>query len=194
MEITYVTTNIGKVHSLQRACDAHGWNVSQIALDLPEPRSSDVVEIAKYKAEKAYYQIWKPVVVLDAGFYIPSLNGFPRAYVNFALETIGNEGILKLLEGKDRSCEFRECLAYHDGLPAPRTFLASVRGRIAEEPRGTMRPAFWSELALIYIPEGYDRTLAELSNEEVEERRKGFTIEQSAERQFVEWLANRKVV
>lgn len=48
--------------------------------------------------------------------FIHELNGFPRAYVNHALDTIGIEGILKLMKGvANRYCEFRSCLAFYDG-------------------------------------------------------------------------------
>ena len=53
---------------------------------------------------------------MDTDFRIDELNGFPRAFVNFSLDTIGISGILKLMENKEnRSCAFNECLAYHDG-------------------------------------------------------------------------------
>jgi len=42
----------------------------------------------------------KPCIALDTDFRIDELNGFPRAFVNFSLETIGVEGMLKLMEGK----------------------------------------------------------------------------------------------
>jgi len=67
---------------------------------LPEPRSDDLREIAKEKVLFAYKKIRKPCIVLDFGFYIHSLNGFPKAFVNFVLETIGIEDILKLVDGK----------------------------------------------------------------------------------------------
>ena len=53
---------------------------------------------------------------MDCGFWIDELDGFPKAFVNFALDTIGIQGILKLMEGKEnRDCRFTECLSYYDG-------------------------------------------------------------------------------
>ena len=114
MEIYFATTNQGKVQSLQRDLGKYDISVVQHPVDLIEPRSSDVQEIAKSKVNQAYSIIRKPTVVIDAGFYIHSLNGFPRTFVNFALETIDLEGTLKLIDGKSRECEFRECLGYMD--------------------------------------------------------------------------------
>src|SRR3989338_10669833 len=107
MRINYVTTNVGKVRSLERHLNPYGIEVVHKPIDLPEPRADDVQVIAEHKARFAYEIVKEPLVVLDAGFYIDSLNGFPRAYVNSALDTIGIEGILKLVERKKRDCEFR---------------------------------------------------------------------------------------
>jgi inosine/xanthosine triphosphate pyrophosphatase family protein len=98
MNIYYATKNKSKVQSLRRDLKEYDIRVIQIPLDLYEPRSYDVVEIANKKIISAYDKIKKPTVVLDAGFYIYSIKGFPRAFVNFALETIGIEGILDLVK------------------------------------------------------------------------------------------------
>jgi len=37
-------------------------------------------------------------LVEDAGLFVDALNGFPGVYSSYVLETIGNEGVLKLLE------------------------------------------------------------------------------------------------
>ena len=167
MKVYFATTNQGKVQSLKR--DLEGYNISiiQRSIDLIEPRSSDVQEIAQSKILQAYAQIKKPTVVIDAGFYIDELNGFPRAFVNFSLETIGLEGMLKLVQDKKKGCEFRECLAYMDQtLNEPKYFLTNVRGKLADYPRGRMQKHLWSKLSLIFIPEGNKRTLAEMSFKE----------------------------
>ena len=67
--------------------------------------------ISKYKVMEAYKIINKPCISLDCGFWIDELNGFPKAFVNFALETIKIEGILKLMEGKEN----RKCRRHDEG-------------------------------------------------------------------------------
>lgn len=188
MEILYVTTNKGKVQSLSRDLASYNITIRQEAMDIPEPRSSDVEIIAREKARYAFEKLQQPVVVLDAGFYIPSINGFPRAFVNFALETVGIQGILKLIEGKERHCDFRECLAYTDKESSEsHLFTAFIRGSVASEPRGHMQPHLWSELALIFVPEGREKTLAEMTSEEYAALWKSLSIETSAGRMFGEW-------
>jgi len=164
----------------------------QKALEIPEPRSGDVRVISEEKVLYAFGRLRKPVVVLDAGFYIHSLNGFPSAYVNFALQTIGLQGILTLVEGKDRACEFRECLAYLDAdLEAPVCFGSSATGFLAHEPRGEMREHLWSELGRIFVPDGSTRTLAEFTYIEYFEWLRTSQGKTSASHLLAEWLRDR---
>lgn len=167
MKIHFVTTNSGKVASMQRNLDKAKIKIIQEKINLIEPRSSDVKEIAKSKINEAYPQIKKPTMILDAGFYIKSLNGFPKAYVNFTLNTIGIEGILKLVKDKPRECEFQECIAYLDEtLNEPKYFIRHIKGTLSDKPKGVRQKHHWSDLALIFIPQGGDKTLGEMSLDE----------------------------
>ncbi|HLC53644.1 MAG TPA: non-canonical purine NTP pyrophosphatase [Candidatus Nanoarchaeia archaeon] len=191
MEIYYATTNAAKATSLQRACDGYGITVKQVPLEIPESRSNDVQIIAGEKVKWAFEHLHAPVVALDAGFYIHSLNGFPRAFVNFALETIDLDGLLTLVNGKPRHCEFRECLAYIDeSRPEPNYFLSLVPGRLAEQQRGAMQPHLWSRLGLIFIPDGSTKTLAEMQPEEYLQWRTQYREKSSGAKAFARWFAN----
>jgi XTP/dITP diphosphohydrolase len=141
--------------------------VLQVPMEIPEPRSDEVKEIAREKALFAFKAIRKPCIALDAGFYIGSLNGFPKAFVNFALGTVGVEGMMRLLAGKPRDCEFRQCIAYIDGsLKEPKYFESHVRGSMARSKRGVLKSFNWSKLSLVFIPEGERKTLAQMSEKE----------------------------
>jgi len=191
-QIYFATKNRGKVNSVSSALSKYGIEVVQVALDIPEPRSDDLREIAKEKVLFAYEQIQKPCIALDAGFYVHSLNGFPKAFVNFALETIGIEGILRLVEGKPRACEFRNCLAYIDeNLPEPVYFESTVKGELSETPRGIIKEYAWSELFLIFIPEGENKTLAEMTFDEYSAWR-ARRYRDSFATKFADWISKRK--
>jgi XTP/dITP diphosphohydrolase len=168
MIINYATTNKNKVRSLQKRVDGLDIQIVQVSMDIPEPRSDDVQEIVREKVFYAYDKLKEPVVALDAGFYIETLNGFPKAFVNFALDTIGIEGIIKLMEDKtNRNCEFRECLAYLDtNLKEPDYLMFKIPGTVAHSPRGEKKPYVWSELSHLFIPASEHRTLCEMSEAE----------------------------
>jgi len=188
--IHFATKNQGKFISVSTDLAKYNIEVIQIALDLPEPRSDDLQLIAKEKARLAYEKIKKPCIALDAGFYIHSLKGFPKAFVNLVLETIGIEGILKLVNGISRECEFRHCLAYYDGNSEPVCFESRVSGTLTESIRGEKKDYHWSKLSQIFIPEGSHKTLAEMSAEEYQAWREKRRANSHATR-FAEWIAGR---
>ena len=163
-EIIFVTTNKGKIASAQK--ELENIKVLPIEAELIEPRSDDIREIAKQKVMQAYSIVKQPCIALDSGFFIPALNGFPRAYVNHMLDTIGIDGILKLMDGvENRACEFRSCLAYYDG-EEMRLFESKSPGVIAEKIRGSDNENSWSDLWYIFIPRHFRKTMAEFDEED----------------------------
>jgi len=165
-KIIFITTNRGKYLSAKNVLRKYKIKVVQKKLEIPEPRGT-LEEIAIFKAKYAFKLVREPLITMDAGFFIPSLGGFPKMFVNFVLSTIGLEGILKLLEGKERKCEFREVLCYLESLrKRPKLFKRKVEGEIAKRPLGQLKPYNWSKLHLIFIPEGEKKTLAQMTKKE----------------------------
>lgn len=176
-EIVFVTHNKGKIASAQKYLN--NVKLTTYEYELEEPRSDDIKEIAKAKVIQAYELVKKPCIALDAGFFIESLNGFPKAFVNFALETLGIEGILRTMQGiTNRKCCFKECLAYHDGKEI-HYFYGNHPGRLTNEIRGNDTNKKWSDLWYIYIPDGYDKTLAEMTEEERDNRKRDGDYEEA---------------
>ncbi len=188
-EIIFVTHNKGKAKSAERYFNNLRFSTYDFELD--EPRSDDIKEIATAKVKQAYEIVKKPCIALDTGFLIDELNGFPRAFVNFSLDTIGIEGILKLMENKaNRKCRFEECLAYHDGKQI-QYFYGKHPGNLATKIQGMDREEKWSDLWYIFKPEHFEKTLAEMDSKEREERGK---IDGSVEalKVFAEWYEKSK--
>ena len=163
-EIIFVTHNPGKIASAQKILKNVKLSIFEYELD--EPRSDDIEYISKMKVMEAYELVNKPCISLDCGFWIDALNGFPKAFVNFGLETIGIEGIIKLMDGvENRSCRFTECLSYYDGKELHQ-FSGKHEGYIAPSILGLDSEEKWSDLWYIYIPKGYEKTLAQMTTEE----------------------------
>ena len=186
--IVFVTTNKGKVIAAQQ----HFKNIKleTCEYELSEPRTDDIQEIAKSKVLQAYELVKKPCIALDAGFFIEELNGFPRAFVNFALDTLGIEGILRTMQGiKNRKCCFRECLAYYDGENIE-YFFCEHKGILSNEIKGMDNFEKWSDLWYIFIPENSldGRTLSQYSTEETKIRREK---SDSSMKHFASWYENK---
>ncbi|KUK69074.1 MAG: Non-canonical purine NTP pyrophosphatase [Methanomicrobiales archaeon 53_19] len=106
-------------------------------LDLPEIRHDQVSAVASEKARAAWDQLKRPLIVDDTGFFISALNGFPGTCAAYCMKTIGNPGILRLMEGvADRSAYFETVIAYasEEGI---KTFSGRIDGEILEAPRGS---------------------------------------------------------
>ena len=182
-EIVYVTHNKGKIESAKR--QLKDINFSIYEYELEEPRSDDIKYISKYKVMEAYKLVNKPCISLDCGFWIDELDGFPRAFVNFSLDTIGIEGILKLMEGKEnRNCRFTECLSYYDGNEVHQ-FMGKHEGTLATEILGNDNDEKWSDLWYIFKPFGYEKTLAQMEDDERRNRKKYGSVNAMGE--FAKW-------
>ncbi len=160
MKLTIVTGNRNKAKEIA-AFFAGSIEVEHVALDCPEHRDDDVGKIAEGKASFAYRQLHTPLIVDDTAFSIPALNGFPGPYAAYVLNTVGNAGILKLMEGvQDRSASFTTAIAFADA-GIVRVFTGSISGSITTAPRGS---AGFGYDPIFGLPGG--RTLAEISLEE----------------------------
>ena len=186
MKITFVTTNKGKIATAQHYFDENEIMLEAYNYELTELQSDDITEIAKSKVMQAYSLVKQPCIAQDSGFYIDALKGFPKNYTKFALDTIGIEGIIKLMAGvENRRCRFKECLAFYDGNET-KYFYCCHEGRLSYESQGADNPEKWSDLWYLFIPtySADGRTLAQYSIAETQERRKHID---SSMRRFADW-------
>ena len=162
-----------------------GIEFVQIKQDYPEIRDEDVSMVAKEGAKFVFDKIKGPVFVEDTGLFIEILNGFPGSYSAFVFNKIGNEGILKLMQGvnnRDRKAIVISAIGYFDTYGV-RVFKGVVEGHIATQVLGSVGFGYDP----IFIPLGYEKTFSEdqeLKNR-VSHRRKAFE-------QFCEWLVEEK--
>ena len=178
--ILFATANPGKLRQAQDVI--RSARIEGCSIDFDEPRSDDLHVIAQAKLRQARRILDAPCFVLDSGFYIDALNGFPGSYVNYALGTVGVSGLLRLMQGQtNRRCAFRQCLGYFDGAQE-HYFTAENTGTLATVVRGADSARQWSALWHIFIPEGADRTLSEFTQEQLDARNRsvGHTLTQLA--------------
>lgn len=164
-KLTFSTTNNGKFNSLQKVFNEYNIKLIQEELKLYEIQSSNVQEIAANKVKQAYERVQKPCIAQDTGFFIDALDGFPGPYVKYALSRLGVDGFLKLRNANNPHCRFIEALVYHDGITL-KIFTAPIVGTMSESSRGRARDGAWSGLWHIFIPEGCNKTIAEMTEDE----------------------------
>ncbi|MDE6583343.1 MAG: hypothetical protein K2K31_01670 [Clostridia bacterium] len=189
--IYFVTTNKGKLASAQSNLSRFGITLNYVDHEVTEPNINDIEYIATYKVKEAYQILKKPCITLDSGFYIPHYPdqaNFPGAFPKRELlEKIGIDGLLeKMKNTTSRECYFKECVAYYDGKDV-KYFYGTISGTLSTEIRKGNNPTEkWSELWYVFIPEGFDKTMAEMTEQERESLK---TTETDSLFKFANWFS-----
>ena len=179
--ITFITGNKHKVIEAENIFKDYDINLEHIDLGYCEPQGT-LEEVAISGAKYASRKLNKPVIVEDAGLFIKALKGFPGTYSSYVQETLGNQGILKLLDGvDDRYAEFRSVIGYCAPNSEPKIFLGKVIGEIAVEEKGDLGFAFDP---IFYVPDE-DKTFGELTTEEKNQ----FSHRKNSLEKFIKWYS-----
>ncbi len=169
-ELLFVTGNQGKVATLQRYFDSASVHVrvKAVPLEIVEIQAHTALEVARDKAMRAFAQLGLPLVVDDSEFCINALNGFPGPYQKYMVETLGPEGVVRLMEGHaDRSAYFISNLVYTDALGSIHEFSDDpVNVTIVDEYDPRVPDYAWGALGKICIHEGTDKIWSLLTDEE----------------------------
>ncbi len=183
-----ITRNKHKLDEANAILEEYDLRLEQADIEKLEIQHNDLHVIAWRAALNAYRILGKPVVVDDSGLFIKALSGFPGPYSSYVYRTLGLNGVLKLLENStDRSACFKSVVAAVIP-PLSGVFAGSVCGWIAEQPRGEGGFGFDP----IFIPEGSDRTFAEMSLREknlLSHRARAF---RAFAKWYIEWFSRVK--
>ncbi|MBE6519223.1 MAG: RdgB/HAM1 family non-canonical purine NTP pyrophosphatase [Thermoplasmata archaeon] len=111
MKLKVITSNPGKVAEYQKAFDSLGIEMEHYRLPYDEVQTSDLEEVVNKGMDEIIRQGVRNFIIDDSGLFVDALKGFPGVWSAYAQKTIGNKGILKLMEGvEDRGAEFRCCI------------------------------------------------------------------------------------
>lgn len=157
-KITYITGNKHKLEHFMRYVD---FPVEHVNLNLEEIQSLNVNKIVEHKAKEAYKLLKKPVLIEDVSLTCHALGKLPGPLIKWFLESIGPEGICKLLDNyPDRSAIASVIFALYDG-NSLKLFVGEMEGSIAKHPQG--EGFGWTP---IFIPKGWDKSYGEMTKEE----------------------------
>ena len=137
-----------------------------ITEEIPET-ADNLVDNALQKAWYVYNKCGIPCFADDTGLEVDALGGAPGVYsARYAGEQKDSKlNMLLLLEnmnGKtNRNARFRTIIAYIDENEEEHIFEGEIRGTIIENMAGTNGFGYDP----IFVPEGYDKTFAQLSSE-----------------------------
>lgn len=174
LKILFATSNKNKIKEARVVLQPLGYSVQQLLIngtppDFIEPQTEDIGIISKSKVRQSLEMISGTefsgfsILVEDSGLFINNLGDFPGVYSSYIQKTIGNDGIIKILEdNKNRQAEYRACsILYQNGKYFES--LGICLGKISTEIRGSNGFGFDP----IFIPDSGDgRTFGEMSQSE----------------------------
>ena len=105
--IWFLTGNSGKLREATHHLQPLGYEVRQLIVEkggIVEPQVDTLEEVAQSKIAQALLHLpdgpksQDLILVEDAGLFVDSLNGFPGVYSSYVLDTIGCNGVLRLLD------------------------------------------------------------------------------------------------
>ncbi len=166
MKVYFVTGNKIKFDEVKHIFESNGFEIEWLNEPKPEPADEwDIKAVAEYAAEKLANKHQKPVVVEDTGFFFNAYKDFPGPHSKFAFHALGYEGLLKLLEGKDRAAFFRIVASFCMPGKKPVSFEGRMDGKVAEKVYG--EKATQMPFDRIFIPDGYEKTWIEMLEEKL---------------------------
>ncbi len=159
----FVTSNTNKWQEAQRIL---GFALERSELELVELQAESVAAVALAKAQAAYEQLRRPVIVEDAGVELLALGGFPGPFIKYWEQQGGLTSICRAADGlADR--RIRAVCAL--GICSERgseVVVGAVDGMLSLQPRG--HAGFgWDA---IFVPQGEGRTFGEMSPAEKDAR------------------------
>ena len=132
--IHFVTSNKGKFAEAQGIFS----ELTQKDIGYTEIQADTLEEVAAYGIKEVTERLHGPVMIEDAGLFVDALKGFPGVYSAYVQKTIGNQGILRLMQGTlNRKAFFRSVVAYAEPGTKPCMFKGEIHGQIGFEARGT---------------------------------------------------------
>lgn len=156
-EIVFITSNKNKFKEAENLILPLGFKLIQKNLGYPEIQASSLEEVVTYGIEYLKDRV-DTFFLEDSGLFIQTLCNFPGVYSKPVFTTIGNEGVLKLMEKTgNRNAIFRTVIGFYDG--KAKIFKGECKGRIAEEPKGYHGFGYDP----IFIPHGSEKSFGEMT-------------------------------
>ncbi|MEM7821332.1 MAG: RdgB/HAM1 family non-canonical purine NTP pyrophosphatase [Candidatus Aenigmatarchaeota archaeon] len=163
-KLYFISNNEEKIKEVSSFFKNFGIKIIGKKLNLLEPKYKRLEEVAREKAIQASKKLKKPLIVEDTGIYFNCYKNFPGTISKFIFETIGFDGIFRLLSRKTRRAYFKTAVAYYKPREKILIFTGICRGKITRKIRGRINKKMPYDN--IFVPEGCKKTFSEMSKEE----------------------------
>ncbi|MFW9897977.1 MAG: XTP/dITP diphosphatase [Candidatus Thorarchaeota archaeon] len=164
----FVTGNKNKFDEVSRKFQNQNVKFALQHLDLEtiEIQAKTIEDVALFKLNSVKEKINSSFFIEDAGFFIDKpLKGFPGVFSSYVFKTLGNEGILRLIDDFAKSqAHFSAVIAlFFKPTDEIHVFKGHVKGKVSDKIRGKGGFGFDP----IFIPDIIpNKTFSELKTEE----------------------------
>jgi XTP/dITP diphosphohydrolase len=184
MKVYVVTSNRAKFLEIEDILERSRIDAVHRPVEVLESGNT-LEQRAKSKAQAAYNIIGQPLVADDTGVYFHAFRDFPGTFPKKALKEFGLDGLIRKLDGKDRSGSFKTVLCYYDE-SGPRYFSGEMEGTVSERLHKIRRDD--APYERIFIPKKMFRAVSELKFEE----KQLISHRAKASRKLAEFLKGKK--
>lgn len=155
----FITGNKNKFNETKAILDV---KIERLDTDLPEIQDIDPKNVISAKIEEAQRNKKGEFIVEDTSLTLDCLNGLPGPFIKRLMITIGNDGLYKIAEDfGNNMAEAKDTIGYSNKYGKIHFFDGMIRGKIVT-PRGDNNFG-WDP---IFQPVGYNKTFAEMTDEE----------------------------
>ncbi len=156
--INFITHNPNKFNEVNAIMENNKIKINWIKMEYEEIQADNTDYISEDSCKKLENIVDPPYFIDDTGLYIDELNGFPGPYASYVQETLGNKNIIKLASGS--RAYFKTVISFY--YEKVYQFTGILNGKISGEEKGENKFGYDP----IFIPENYNKTLAEVTLEE----------------------------
>jgi XTP/dITP diphosphohydrolase len=153
-----VTSNRHKLDEYRHGLEPLGITVQHLDADCDEIQTDTLQEVVLSCIEQLKGQGLHDFMVDDSGLFVPSLNGYPGVYSAYVMNTVGCQGMLRLIDGLDRRARFECCIGVCSDQLGEFTVTGVSPGRIINEERGDGGFGYDP----IFVPDGHGLTFAQM--------------------------------
>jgi XTP/dITP diphosphohydrolase len=165
LRIQFVTSNEGKYNEVRAEVARRGHELVWRMFLYPEVQTASLDEVVVEGLGWLRPRLGEDesFIIEDSGLFVTALHDFPGVFSAYVFKTIGNEGVLKLMEGlSSREARFESRIGLWSPGKGAHIFAGKCTGTIAPQSRGSIGFGYDP----IFIPDGEQRTFAEMSREE----------------------------
>jgi XTP/dITP diphosphohydrolase len=158
MKIYFASNNEFKIKEAREILE--NIELLPVKIKIDEIQSDNAEKIVRDKVLKAFKKIRRPVFVEHTGLYLDDFGNLPGGLTQIVWDSLEADKFCDFFGNRSNTkAEAKTIIGYCDG-KIVNIFNGSIMGNISDKPRGN-RDFQWD---CVFIPEGYDKTFAELGD------------------------------